>query len=227
LIIFLSNVVQTITGFAGTLLAMPPAIALVGISTAKMTLNFFGLAASLVIWMQNRKHSRKKEVQKMIGFMGMGMILGYVLEHVISTDGLVKGYAVFLILFGVYKCVWKKKPNRKTVVGIIILVLAGMIHEWFVSGGALLVIYATATFKDKNEFRASLAPVWVVLNTMLCFLHVKEGYASADNLWKCLWGLIPLFLAIFLGNKLHDRVKQEWFLKMSYILIVINGFFLL
>ena len=37
----------------------------------------------------------------------------------------------------------------------------------FVSGGALLVIYATQVLKEKEEFRATVAPVWVVLNFFL------------------------------------------------------------
>lgn len=39
-----------------------------------------------------------------------------------------------------------------------------IIHGMFVSGGALLVIYATQVLKEKEEFRATVAPVWVVLN---------------------------------------------------------------
>ena len=44
---------------------------------------------------------------------------------------------------------------------ICILLAAGMIHGMFVSGGALLVVYATLVLKDKEEFRATVALIWV------------------------------------------------------------------
>ena len=41
LIVFLANVVEGITGFAGTMLAMPAAMLLVGVDEAKIILNMF------------------------------------------------------------------------------------------------------------------------------------------------------------------------------------------
>lgn len=219
--------VQAITGFAGTLLAMPPAIELVGVESAKMTLNFFGLVASIVIWIGNYKSTNKKEVLKMLLFMGIGMVLGFLVEKSIPMDYLLTVYAIFLILFGIYKLLSKRKFDISKWMGILILLASGMIHEWFVSGGALLVIYAASTFEKKEEFRASLAPVWVILNAVLLLLHIREGYATSENVSKCLLGLLPLFLAVFIGNKLHDIVKQKTFLKISYILIVLNGVLLI
>lgn len=226
-VIFLSNVVQAITGFAGTLLAMPPAIKLVGIEASKMTLNFFGLVASIVIWIGNYKHCNKKEVLKILLYMGIGMGVGYVIEKWIPMDYLIMLYAIFLILFGTYKFVSKSEYNLNRWAGILILFASGMIHEWFVSGGALLVIYAAATFKNKETFRASLAPVWVILNSILLILHAGEGYVTKDNIGKCIIGLIPLFFAIYIGNKLHKRVKQKTFLMISYVLIILNGVLLI
>lgn len=41
LVLFVSNVIQAITGFAGTVLAMPPSVYLLGLDHAKVVLNFF------------------------------------------------------------------------------------------------------------------------------------------------------------------------------------------
>ena len=43
IIIFLTNVIQGITGFAGTILAMPPSLILVGYDVAKPILNVLGI----------------------------------------------------------------------------------------------------------------------------------------------------------------------------------------
>ena len=39
LVLFVSNVIQAITGFAGTVLAMPPSVYLLGLDHAKLVLN--------------------------------------------------------------------------------------------------------------------------------------------------------------------------------------------
>ena len=44
LVLFVSNVIQAITGFAGTVLAMPPSVYLLGLDHAKVVLNCYGLA---------------------------------------------------------------------------------------------------------------------------------------------------------------------------------------
>ena len=47
LVVFVSNVIQSITGFAGTVLAMPFSIMLEGYSVAKPILNVLGIVVSI------------------------------------------------------------------------------------------------------------------------------------------------------------------------------------
>ena len=52
LVILLSNIIQGITGFAGTILAMPASLRLVGMGTAVPVLNllgFFPVSMSLLV----------------------------------------------------------------------------------------------------------------------------------------------------------------------------------
>ena len=48
LVILLTNIIQGITGFAGTILAMPPGLMLVGDPVAKPVLNVLGLLSGRV-----------------------------------------------------------------------------------------------------------------------------------------------------------------------------------
>ena len=47
LVIFLSNIIHGITGFAGTILAMPFGLMLVGYATAKPVMNVLGLLSGI------------------------------------------------------------------------------------------------------------------------------------------------------------------------------------
>ena len=56
LVILLSNIIQGITGFAGTILAMPPSLMLVGYDTAKPVLNVLGRLSGIYVFAGHRKH---------------------------------------------------------------------------------------------------------------------------------------------------------------------------
>ena len=61
-VLFVANVIQAITGFAGTVLAMPPSIYLLGMDNAKVVLNVMALLSGLMIAVMSYHHMNKKEV---------------------------------------------------------------------------------------------------------------------------------------------------------------------
>lgn len=223
IILFLSNTVQTITGFAGTMLAMPFSIRAVGIEEAKAVLNIFTLLACLIITIQNRKKINYKILVKMIAGMIIGMAAGVWMFNIVSVDILLKLYAVLVILISVKKMFINKEIKLPEWSMLIVLFCAGVIHGMFLSGGALLVVYAVTVLKDKDEFRATIAPVWVVLNTILIFNHYSAGYYIMKNLLAAVVSILPLAASLFVGNYLYSRINQNLFLKLTYILLFISG----
>ena len=93
----------------------------------------------------------------------------------------------------------------------------------FVSGGALLVVYAAKVLKDKNEFRATIAPVWVLLNTVLMISDIRSGFFTADLFTLIAISCITLIFAMYVGNKLYKKIDQDGFLKLVYFLLIISG----
>lgn len=57
--LFVANVIQAITGFAGTVLAMPPSIYLLGMDNAKVVLNVMALLSGLMIAVMSYHHMNK------------------------------------------------------------------------------------------------------------------------------------------------------------------------
>lgn len=222
-VLFLANAIQAITGFAGTVLAMPPSILLIGIDEAKVVLNAMAWISGLLIAKQNYRYINFNELLKMIILMFMGMIMGMKLYMFFPASQLLVFYGVLVIVIGVKNLVISKKFNLNQGVLIGVLLVAGMIHGMFVSGGALLVIYATSVLKDKNEFRATIAPIWVVLNTVMMMDYMSKGLVTSHSLWLIGVSILPLFLAIWIGNKLQKRVSQKTFLNLTYVLLIVSG----
>lgn len=222
-VLFLANAIQAITGFAGTVLAMPPSILLIGMDEAKVVLNAMAWISGLFIAVQNYRYINFKELLKMIILMFVGMIMGMKLYILFPVSQLLIFYGFLVIAIGVKNLMIQKKFNLNQGILIGVLLVAGMIHGMFVSGGALLVIYATSVLKDKNEFRATIAPIWVVLNTVMMIDYVYHDRVTSYSLYLIGMSILPLFLAIWIGNKLQKKVSQKTFLNLTYILLILSG----
>ena len=181
------------------------------------------MVACLVITIQNRKHIQWKILGKMLVFMTVGMAVGVVMFDMISLDILLTMYGIMIILIALKKLFIKKDISLPQWFMVVVLLLAGIIHGMFLSGGALLVVYAVSVLKDKNQFRATVAPVWVLLDAILIFSHYSKGFYTQENLILITASMVPLVLSVKIGNILYKKINQEMFLKITYILLIISG----
>lgn len=223
LVILITNGIQAITGFAGTLLAMPPAILLIGVNDAKVVLNLITLITCIVIAYSNKKDINYKVLKKVIIYMGIGMCLGIIIYKIVNIDFLLDIYGIMIILLALKNLFYKKQINYSNILIVILLITAGIIHGMFISGGALLVVYMAHELKNKNEFRATMATVWVLLNSLIAITQIYSRQINENLIILTLIALIPAVLGVFVGNKLHERISKELFMKLTYILLLISG----
>ncbi len=224
LVLFFANTVQAITGFAGTVLAMPPSTYLLGLDNAKVVLNAMAWVSGLMIAIMNYRYINWKELAKIVVFMIAGMFAGMEICRVINSDStLLTIYGFVILAIALKNLLVKKETDLPQAALYLVLLAAGVIHGMFVSGGALLVIYAVQVLKDKNEFRATVAPVWVVLNTFMMITRYRSGLFTTENVQLIAVSILPLFLATWLGGKLAQRLNQNVFLNLTYILLIISG----
>lgn len=223
LVLLISNTIQVITGFAGSLIAMPFGMKLVEYQTLVTVLNVFILISSFIITIQNRKYIQWKTLLVMVSVMILGVFTAILMLDYFKLSILKKFYGAMILLIALKKLFIKKELDIPKWLMILSIFLAGVIHGLFLSGGALLVIFAVSALPDKNEFRATVAPVWVILNSILVFQHVSSGFYTPYNMKIVLFSLIPLVLSIYIGNKLCMKINQKSFLKITYALLVISG----
>ena len=227
IVVFMANIVEGITGFAGTMLAMPVSMLLIGVEEAKVVLNIVAIIVSLNIAARSWREMNRKEVVKITGFMLIGIAVGIYLFSVLPSGVLMKIYGALIICVAIRGLAVKKEMKISDGGLIGVLFLAGVIHGMFLSGGALLVIYAVNALKEKSVIRATLAPVWIILNTLMLVQGVISGQVTGKMLGLTGWCVIPVFVAIIIGNVLHKRIRQEVFVKLTYVLLVVSGIALL
>lgn len=249
-VILFSNIIQGITGFAGTILAMPPSLMLVGYPVAKPVLNVLGLMSGLYVFAGNRKSVCWKELKKIVAVMAAGIIAGILIRGFFEGKEqilykILGAFVVILSVQGGMKLRAQEKKESKfekpaseamegqtaegktakgdSFVPYLILGLAGIVHGIFVSGGPLLIGYLTRKVRDKVSFRATISTVWVFLNSLILIDDIRAGLWSIELLKIQLISVPVLLAGMFLGGKLYARMSQRLFMMITYILLFISG----
>lgn len=228
LIFFFSYTVHAITGFAGNVLAFPLSSYILGMNDTKVILNSMALISSTMIAFGSFKSVNWKELIKIILIMLIGIIAGiFICGLIPSESGLLTIYGILILCVGIKNLFFKKTYKLNTFLLIIILLFAGIIQGMYLSGGAFLVIYATQVLKDKNEIRATLGMVWVFVYLGSVITQVQQRMYTFENLRIIIIGVIPLIISAWLGKKLAKALNQEKFLKLTYILLIVLGVFII
>lgn len=223
LTLLFANTMQTITGFAGNLIAMPLSIKLEGYDSARAVVNIFTLLACAYIAVRNIKYINFKELFKMSILMIFGMAVGNLLLNIFKTDFLAYIYGMLIMVIAIKKLFWSREIMVPDWGMLILLVAAGIIHGLFLSGGALAVVYAVSKIKDKDEFRATIAPLWVILDLIQIFFHLREGLYTNHVLFLIVLSVIPMIISITLGNIIYSHINKKVFLKITYILLLFSA----
>jgi uncharacterized membrane protein YfcA len=225
LVIFLSNIVQTVTGFAGTVLAMPFSLILVGDSIAKPVLNLSAVVICLYVVIKNLKQIDWKQLGWMLLFVGMGFAAGFGIEYLnLDANIMRSSYGLVVSLLAVFFAFFDTKSIRiPSWILFIALFLGGILHKLYVSGGPLVVIYSTYKLRSKDSFRGTLSLMWIILNSIMFGQHLYQGLFT-EKVW-ILFGISTAvsFLSMYLGKIIYKHVSQELFMKIAAILLFISG----
>ncbi|WP_125142640.1 sulfite exporter TauE/SafE family protein [Clostridium transplantifaecale] len=244
LIILFTNIIQGITGFAGTILAMPPSLMLVGYPVAKPVLNVLGLLSGIYVFAGKHGSVCWKELKKIVAVMAAGIIGGILIKGLFAGKEqiLYKILGVFIIFLSVQGIYTLKKGDGKdgkkadfaaqerakdSPALYLLLVLAGIVHGIFVSGGPLLIGYLTKKIPDKVSFRATISTVWIFLNGMILADDIRMGLWNAELVKTQLISIPFLLAGMFIGAKLYARMSQKLFMMITYLLLFISGVLLL
>lgn len=237
LVILCANVIQGITGFAGTILAMPFSLRLVGMETAVPVLNALGMASGIYVFCGNRRSVDRAELKRVLIFMGPALLAGVLVRTLLSGHpGLLYrmlGTIVLLIAIkGLYALLGRGNTTGSARTGSaagsaptgpILLIAAGLVHGMFVCGGPLLIGYLAGRLTDKAKFRATISTVWIFLNGALLATQIAAGQWTAGLLKVQLISLPFLIAGMYLGGLLFKKMDQRFFMVLTYVLLLISA----
>lgn len=236
-VILFANIMQGITGFAGTILAMPFSLILMGYPVAKPILNVLGLLSGVYVFMGFRDRVNWCELRNIVIVMTVGIFLGIFIKGSFAGREILlyKALGVFVILLsfaGLLRYHKAKDFDARGTGGgknisFLLLPMAGIVHGIFVSGGPLLISYLTRRITDKTEFRATISTVWIILNSIVLFDDIRAGFWNMPLCVVFAFSLPFLFAGMKIGSILYSRMSQRAFMVLTYVLLFISGVTLL
>jgi uncharacterized membrane protein YfcA len=233
-VILISNIFQGITGFAGTILAMPVSLFLVGYAVAKPVLNVLGFLSGIYVFAGSRQALDRSVLKRILLIMGSGVAAGILLKSFMDINGriLYLGLGIFITVIALSGLFLKKDHSLKgsgqdSAADTLLLLTAGVVHGIFVCGGPLLITYLTKKLPEKDCFRATISTAWIVLNGAIMVTDLLAGAFPVSTL-IVLCGSIPFLLAgMYIGSVLYKKMNQALFMKLTYVLLLLSGISLL
>ena len=226
-IILLAYIVQAITGFGSTVIALSLGVIWYSLDELLPFLIFSNILFSSVLVFKHWKSMHSYlTFQVILPGMLLGMVVGYLIKPLLNDDMLKQILGVLIIWVSVLELhrLFKKQPPK--IIGKlkrhVLILLAGMSHGVFASGGPLMV-YTISGFKvDKTQFRATVVVCLFIVNCIL-----TSAFLVDDRLAPVLpfvIAVVPIiFMAVKIGNHIHGYINEQNFKKGIFILLLISG----
>lgn len=84
-----------------------------------------------------------------------------------------------------------------------------------------------AKLPEKHEFRGTVNAVWMIIDAIMVISYWTQGALTPEVLKLSCISALPTLAAVWLGGFLAQKVNQQFFLKLVYVLLIVSGTVLL
>jgi uncharacterized membrane protein YfcA len=231
-VVFITHLLEGITGFGCTVLALPFAAMLLGLHTAVPALVVLAWLLAVYIIITSRQHIQRKQFFFIVIHAAIGLPIGMILFDKLPEAALKTLLAVFMVGVGIRGFIktWRSgdeaalADDSRSIWMRLILLTGGIIHGAFGAGGPFVVIYASRALPHKSLFRVTLCLLWAVLNTILMVKWTVTGGVWNPEVLKATAVALPFLLGgILAGDWLHHRVNERLFRLIVYGVLFFSG----
>ena len=219
-IICIAAVLQSISGFGFSLLAMPLLSIFVDIQDAVVIATLCGIFTNAV-------HLRKdfqlveRSIARRISLSALiGMPLGVVVLSVFSATHMraIIGAVIVVLVFLMMRNFILKTEN--TNVDIVLGAFSGLLATSVSTNGPPLVFLLQSKQLDPWRLRATLAYVFTISGCASFIVLMIAGKGSIEAFQYAMLSLPAMYLGTVVGRKARLRVTQEAFKRLVYVLLL-------
>lgn len=228
-VVFAGFTVEASLGFGATLITVAAASQFLPLSALLPAFVPTNIALSAFVVLRHRDGVDWRLLgRRIVPLMGIGMPLGMWAFRGVDEPTLKLGFGLFVIVLAALELWRLARPTAapralSPIAGGALLVLGGVAHGAFASGGPLAVYVAGRSLTDKRAFRSTLSALWLVLNAALVAGYVGSGAFHRDTALLALPCAAGLVCGIVAGEALHRRVAPRRFLPLVHSLLLVAG----
>lgn len=221
--IFVGFYVQTVIGFAGSLMALPILLFKMELPDAIAYISVFYMLSSIfLIAKEWRNIDRKIIIQLAIPSI-LGIIIGIAVLTFAKPILLKRGLGLFILLYVAYAIIGKRKIKLNKMGVKFFGILAGFFSGIFSTGGPLYVVCVENTVKNIKAFRATMIGISGLISITRVPGLAVSGILNFDHLKMALF-IVPIFLlAQFLGKRTFMNIEEKVFNKSLMLLLCFSG----
>ena len=231
LTVLATHLIEGITGFGSTVLALPFLTPLVGIKNAIPVLCVLNCVMAAYLVGRSWRSISWREFGFIALWVVLGLPVGLALYAFLPANVLcaVLGAAMIVIgADGVRKCRKRSAESsagaKRTFLMRALLFCGGIIQGAFGSGGPFIVIYAAKALPEKSLFRVTLSLLWLATNSVRLVVWTIRGTVwNRENAMLALAALPFMVAGVLIGDWLHHRVDGYCFRLCVYLVLGVAG----
>jgi uncharacterized membrane protein YfcA len=214
--------VESILGFGGGLIAYAILGFFIDLKEMILAGLYVGTLSSMYIAYGSRKYFDAKIFKSMIPLCIIGTIFGAFIFSELSSKNLGFIFGILLILLSIKTMFFDKFIFPKIFKNKLIFI-GGISCGSFGIGGPFWVNALQKDFKNKSGLRATLAVAFVTFNFLRIAQLSLQNQLSLDFFYNIWWTILPVFIAIKLGHKIHLKISEEIFKKGIALITILAG----
>ena len=220
--------VKATIGFGSGLIAIPLLALFIAPSDAITLVLIFALGDVPLVWVNRHKVSWGL-LKKILPGAIFGCVIGTLAQAYLPGEIVRKVLGVLILMYvlkSVYFPAWGQAGIHKFP-KVLTGGLGGFINGGFGVGGPIFVMFYREVIKNQAVFRATLLATFFFTNVVRVFVSAPVGLINEQVLSLALYGLVPFFAAIYIGQRYHARVSKRVFMYGVNTLLTLAGLGLL
>jgi uncharacterized protein len=227
-VLFLAALIKATLGFGESLLAMPMLTLILGLSTATPLVGLVATTLTLLMLGSSWRKIDLRSTWRLLGTATLGVPIGVLLVRLAPAALVTRLLGIILIGFGLFSLfrpalISLAHPAWSYLFGF----LAGMLGSAYNTSGPPMVLYSVAQRWPPDRFRATMQSVFLPISLLVLLSHALAGLWSVWVFELYALSLPLLLLALWLGERLSQRIAAHRFDRLVYGALVLLGLLLL
>ncbi len=226
-IIFIAYTVKGLSGFGSGLIAIPLLAFIFPLTFIVPVLGLLSYSGTIMQSFHLRKQVVWRDMLPLIPFSILGIVIALWLLVNVEANRLVMALGVFVLLYAFYSLLPLSVHAGGRRWAIVAGSCGGMVGALFGTGGPFYVVYLKMRQLNKNQFRATIAMIFLVDGGARMTAYALNGLFTSQVLWLVATLLPVLFLGMYVGHHLHIKIDQQRFNQVISVLLMVSGLLLI